>query len=43
MSGPNGDPHISIDDGIIDDGEDEFEEEGNALMLSFIIIGVALL
>ncbi|XP_033979000.1 UPF0184 protein C9orf16 homolog [Trematomus bernacchii] len=26
MSGPNGDPHISIDDGIIDD-EDEFEEE----------------
>ncbi|CAN9504487.1 unnamed protein product [Ophioblennius macclurei] len=26
MSGPNGDPNISIDDGIIDD-EDEFEEE----------------
>ncbi|KAK5852018.1 hypothetical protein PBY51_023524 [Eleginops maclovinus] len=26
MSGPNGDPNISIDDGIIED-EDEFEEE----------------
>lgn len=28
MSGPNGDPTISIDDGIIND-EDEFDEEGN--------------
>ncbi|XP_041754284.1 bublin coiled-coil protein isoform X2 [Coregonus clupeaformis] len=28
MSGPNGDPNFSIDDGIIDD-EDEFSEEGN--------------
>lgn len=28
MSGPNGDPHVSIDDGIIND-EDEFGEEGN--------------
>ncbi|XP_071752158.1 bublin coiled-coil protein [Centroberyx gerrardi] len=26
MSGPNGDPNISMDDGIIDD-EDEFSEE----------------
>ncbi|XP_029300289.1 bublin coiled-coil protein [Cottoperca gobio] len=26
MSGPNGDPNISIDDGIIND-EDEFEDE----------------
>ncbi|KAA0717448.1 UPF0184 protein C9orf16 -like protein [Triplophysa tibetana] len=26
MSGPNGDPHISADDGIIDD-EDEFNDE----------------
>lgn len=28
MSGPNGDPNISADDGIIDD-EDEFNDEGN--------------
>lgn len=28
MSGPNGDPDVSIDDGIIND-EDEFSEEGN--------------
>lgn len=28
MSGPNGDPDVSIDDGIIND-EDEFGEEGN--------------
>lgn len=28
MSGPNGDPGVSIDDGIIND-EDEFGEEGN--------------
>lgn len=28
MSGPNGDPAVSIDDGIIND-EDEFGEEGN--------------
>lgn len=27
MSGPNGDPTISVDDGIIND-EDEFGEEG---------------
>ena len=27
MSGPNGDPDLSIDDGIIDD-EDEFSVEG---------------
>lgn len=27
MSGPNGDPNISVDDGIIED-EDEFNEEG---------------
>lgn len=28
MSGPNGEPNISIDDGIIND-EDEFGDEGN--------------
>ncbi|XP_020321001.1 UPF0184 protein C9orf16 homolog isoform X1 [Oncorhynchus nerka] len=28
MSGPNGDPNIPSDDGIIED-EDEFNEEGN--------------
>lgn len=28
MSGPNGDPNISTDNGIIDD-EDEFGDEGN--------------
>lgn len=28
MSGPNGDPNISAENGIIDD-EDEFGEEGN--------------
>lgn len=28
MSGPNGDPNISIDEGIIND-EDEFGDEGN--------------
>lgn len=27
MSGPNGDPDVSADDGIIED-EDEFSEEG---------------
>ncbi len=32
MSGPNGDPDVSVDDGIIED-EDEFNEEGiNALI-----------
>ena len=35
MSGPNGDPNISIDDGIIND-EDEFEDEGNLQACSFI-------
>lgn len=29
MSGPNGDPDVSMEDGIIND-EDEFSEEGNA-------------
>lgn len=37
MSGPNGDPNISIDDGIIND-EDEFEDEGNLQTCSFIVI-----
>ncbi len=27
MSGPNGDPDVSVDDGIIED-EEEFNEEG---------------
>lgn len=31
MSGPNGDPNIPIDEGIIND-EDEFDDEGNAPM-----------
>lgn len=31
MSGPNGDPNISLEDGIIDD-EDDFGDEGNELM-----------
>lgn len=31
MSGPNGDPNISNEDGIIND-EDDFDEEGNELM-----------
>lgn len=31
MSGPNGDPNIPSDDGIIED-EDEFNEEGNTGM-----------
>lgn len=35
MSGPNGDPNISIDDGIIDD-EDEFEEEEYAAINSML-------
>lgn len=34
MSGPNGDPHISADDGIIED-EDEFSEEGISEIFSF--------
>lgn len=29
MSGPNGDPNVSAEDGIIDD-EDEFEDEGKS-------------
>lgn len=33
MSGPNGDPNISMDDGIIND-EDEFGDEGKANMSS---------
>lgn len=36
MSGPNGDPNISIDDGIIND-EDDFEVEGKEQMRSFIV------
>uniref|UniRef100_A0A672IQ77 Chromosome 9 open reading frame 16 n=1 Tax=Salarias fasciatus TaxID=181472 RepID=A0A672IQ77_SALFA len=35
MSGPNGDPNISIDDGIIED-EDEFEEEEYAAINSML-------
>lgn len=31
MSGPNGDPNISTEGGIIND-EDDFGEEGNELM-----------
>lgn len=31
MSGPNGDPNLSLEDGIIDD-EDDFGDEGNELM-----------
>lgn len=34
MSGPNGDPNISVDDGIIED-EDEFSEEGIIIIISF--------
>lgn len=36
MSGPNGDPNISVDADIIND-EDEFDEEGNKTLL-FIVI-----
>lgn len=42
MSGPNGDPNISIDDGIIND-EDEFGDEGNGLLCSFITLMVFVL
>ncbi|XP_051524354.1 UPF0184 protein C9orf16 homolog [Myxocyprinus asiaticus] len=35
MSGPNGDPHISADDGIIDD-EDEFSDEEYAAINSML-------
>lgn len=35
MSGPNGDPNISIDDGIITD-EDEFEDEEYAAINSML-------
>lgn len=35
MSGPNGDPNISIDDGIIDD-EDEFSVEEYAAINSML-------
>lgn len=31
MSGPNGDPDMSIDDGFIND-EDDFEDEGKEQM-----------
>ncbi len=36
MSGPNGDPNISIDDGIINDEDDFGDEEGNVNDLVFI-------
>lgn len=32
MSGPNGDPNMSIDDGIINDEDDFGDEEGKELM-----------
>lgn len=32
MSGPNGDPNISVDDGIIED-EDEFSDEGIIIII----------
>lgn len=32
MSGPNGDPDISMDDGIINDEDDFGDEEGDELM-----------
>lgn len=35
MSGPNGDPNISTDDGIIND-DDDFGDEGNDLANAFI-------
>ncbi|KAI2665109.1 Bublin coiled-coil protein [Labeo rohita] len=35
MSGPNGDPNISVDDGIIED-EDEFNEEEYAAIDSML-------
>lgn len=37
MSGPNGDPNISMEDGIIND-DDEFDDEGTDPMSSFIIV-----
>lgn len=37
MSGPNGDPNISMDDGIIND-EDEFDEEGNLHSLQSMLL-----
>lgn len=40
MSGPNGDPDISIDDGIIEDG-DEFGDEGRSKYVhSFCIMQI---
>lgn len=36
MSGPNGDPSISVNDGIIND-EDEFDEEGNKTSALIVI------
>ena len=37
MSGPNGDPSMSMEDGIIND-EDDFGDGGNELLFSFILI-----
>lgn len=37
MSGPNGDPNISIDDSIIND-EDEFGEEGNEKACLLVVL-----
>ena len=37
MSGPNGDPIIAMDEGIIND-EDDFGDGGNELLFSLILI-----
>lgn len=37
MSGPNGDPNVSTEDGIIND-DDDFGDEGNERGLQLIVI-----
>lgn len=39
MSGPNGDPNISVDEGIITDEDDFGDEEGNEVISMLIFAG----
>lgn len=39
MSGPNGDPDMSIDEGIINDEDDFGDEEGNELVSMLVFAG----
>lgn len=41
MSGPNGDPNISVDEGIIND-EDEFGEEGKEKAMLVLVRAMLL-